>query len=158
LTVAHLRAHSLGGVLASVWRRSTLLTRTLSYRVTRPLGRADVVHTLDSTVGFGAAGFTVLLVVTLLNPLPALTALTGIGALLLIAANFDMLRFFVRRRGLIFAIAALPLHLAAQIVATAGRCNGLLLRNIVGDPTPDATTQAFAEVGVETWPPVPRKL
>lgn len=158
VTVSHLRSHSLGGVLASVWSRSTLLTRTLSYRVTRPLGRADVVHTLDSAVGFGAAGVAVLLVVTLLDPLPALVALSGIGVVFLLAANFDLLRFFVRRRGLIFAMAALPLHLTAQIVATAGRCNGLLLRNIVGDPTPDATTQAFAEVGVDIWPPVPRKL
>jgi hypothetical protein len=141
-----------------VWRRSTLLTRTLSYRATRPLGRADMVHTLDSAIGFGAAGVAVLLIVTLLNPRPVLMALSGIGVLFVLAANLDMLRFFARRRGLIFAVAALPLHVAAQVVATAGRCNGWMLRNVVGDPTPDATTQAFAEVGVQIWPPVPRKL
>jgi len=32
-----------------------------------------------------------------------------------------------------------------------------MLREIFGDPSPDATTQAYSEVGLETWPPVPRR-
>jgi hypothetical protein len=30
------------------------------------------------------------------------------------------------------------------------------LRDAIGDSEPDAITQAYAEVGVNTWPPVPR--
>jgi GT2 family glycosyltransferase len=157
VAVSHLRAHSLRGVLGAIWRRSSLLTRTLGYSATRTLARTEVVHTLNSAVGFAAIGVATLIVLTLLDPREPMIILSAIAMALLLAANFGIYRFFARRRGLTFAIAAVPLHVAAQVVATAGRGSGWILRNVVGDPSPDATTQAFAEVGVQIWPPVPRK-
>jgi hypothetical protein len=34
---------------------------------------------------------------------------------------------------------------------------GWLLREVLGEPGPDATVEAFAEVGLKMWPPVPAK-
>jgi hypothetical protein len=48
--------------------------------------------------------------------------------------------------------------LFAQAVAGVALCAGWVLRDVFGDASPDATTQAYSEVGLETWPPVPRKL
>lgn len=72
-------------------------------------------------------------------------------------AELGLFAFWVRRRGLMFAIAATPLHALVKLVAAAGLVAGWFLRTTVGDPAPDAATQAFAEVGVEMWPPVPRR-
>ena len=72
-------------------------------------------------------------------------------------ADPGLFGFWARRRGLGFAVAALPLHLIVKLVAATGLVAGWFLRTTVGDPAPDAATQAFAEVGVEMWPPVPRR-
>ena len=34
----------------------------------------------------------------------------------------------------------------------------VVLHHSVGDPQPSATVQAYAEVGVTKWPPVPRQV
>jgi hypothetical protein len=34
---------------------------------------------------------------------------------------------------------------------------GWLLRQLLGEPTPHPAVEAFAEIGVRTWPPVPRR-
>jgi len=73
-----------------------------------------------------------------------------------IVVNFPEFLFFVRARGIPFAIAVTPLHLLIQAVNAIGLVAGWVLRDAVGDREPDAATQAYAEVGVETWPPVPR--
>lgn len=157
VAVSHLRAHSLLDVLRAVWRRSSLLTRTLSYRATRPVARANVVHTLNSALGFAACAAAALVLIAVFVESTLAVALAVLAVVALLAANFRVYRFFAKRRGLTFAVAAAPLHILVQIVATLGRCSGWVLRNAIGDPSPDATTQAFAEVGLEMWPPVPRK-
>jgi hypothetical protein len=50
------------------------------------------------------------------------------------------------------------LHIFVQIVAAIALCTGWVLRDVFGDVSPDATTQAYSEVGLEIWPPVPRRL
>ncbi|HKS05732.1 MAG TPA: glycosyltransferase family 2 protein [Gemmatimonadaceae bacterium] len=72
-------------------------------------------------------------------------------------AELGLFGFWVQRRGLAFALAATPLHLLVKLVAAGGLLSGWVLRGMVGEPAPDAATQAFAEVGVEMWPPVPRR-
>jgi hypothetical protein len=73
-----------------------------------------------------------------------------------IVLNSPIYAFFARTRGVAFAIAVIPLHLLMQAVSATGLCAGRILRDAVGDCVPDAATQAYAEVGVNTWPPVPR--
>jgi len=75
----------------------------------------------------------------------------------ILLSNARIYRFYGTMRGLAFAIAALPLHVLSQGVAAIALCAGWVLRDTLGDRAPDATTQAYAEVGLEMWPPVPRR-
>jgi hypothetical protein len=76
---------------------------------------------------------------------------------MLLIADRALFGFFLRRRGLGFALAIVPLHVLTQLVGAAAVASGWILRHTIGDPMPDPTTQAYAEVGVDVWPPVPRR-
>lgn len=62
-------------------------------------------------------------------------------------------RFFARERGVAFAVA--PLQLLSYFVNGSGVMVGWAMRELVGEPAPAPTVEAFAEVGVKMWPPVP---
>jgi glycosyltransferase involved in cell wall biosynthesis len=67
-------------------------------------------------------------------------------------------RFFTslaRVRGIAFALASVPLHVVTCAVYGVASAVGRALYHAVGEPQPDPVVQAFAEVGVRTWPPVP---
>ena len=66
-------------------------------------------------------------------------------------------RFFVRERGVAFAVAAAPLQLLSYLVNGLAVTVGWALRGLLGDPAPHPTVEAFSEVGVKMWPPVPSK-
>jgi hypothetical protein len=89
---------------------------------------------------------------------PHAAAKGGAALLGLLLTNLPMHRFYAGARGLGFAILAAPLHLLVQIVAGVALCTGWILRDVFGDVSPDATTQAYSEVGLQIWPPVPRRL
>jgi hypothetical protein len=74
------------------------------------------------------------------------------------ALNFRAYRFFARARGISFAMAVAPLHLLMQATSGVGLIAGWVMRDAIGDLAPDAATQAYSEVGVETWPPVRRAI
>ena len=71
--------------------------------------------------------------------------------------NRGLYGFFVRTRGFWFACAVLPLHTLYYLNNGFAVLFGWALHHLFGEPMPDATTQAYAEVGVEMWPPVPAK-
>jgi glycosyltransferase involved in cell wall biosynthesis len=88
-----------------------------------------------------------------------LWALPGLGAWLsVLLANRGMYRFFYRQRGLRLALAAVPLHLMYYLINGVSAGTGIVLHHLIGEPQPPVTVQAFAEVGVETWPPVPSRV
>lgn len=62
-----------------------------------------------------------------------------------------------RARGVSYAAATMPLHLAARASYRMGSVCGWLLAHTVGEPRPHPSVEAYAEVGVETWPPVPTR-
>ena len=71
--------------------------------------------------------------------------------------NRDQLRWFARRRGFLFAAATIPLDLTRNVASGVAFVAGTLVREVVGEPNPDVVVQAFAEVGLKTWPPVPTR-
>ena len=71
--------------------------------------------------------------------------------------NRGLYGFFMRTRGVLFAFAVLPLHTLYYINNGFAVLYGWALHHLFGEPMPDATTQAYAEVGVDMWPPVPSK-
>jgi hypothetical protein len=85
--------------------------------------------------------------------------LLGSAALTLpvMLGNLKMYRFFARQRGLWFALRVVPVNLLYYFLNGISALWGTFLHHAVGEPKPPAYVQAFAEVGVETWPPVPSK-
>ena len=156
LEASGLRQWKVRSLCREVWNRSTLLSRSLGYQRTRTAVPSEVVFTLSRPV---APVFAVLCVVAftgafLPQPHPEIkAAIVLFGA---IALNYRAHIFFAKTRGILFAVAVAPLHLLMQAISGVGLCAGWALRDAFGDREPDATTQAYAEVGVETWPPVPR--
>jgi hypothetical protein len=156
LQVTPLKPWTVRGALREAFTRSSLLSRSLGYLPTRSSAPGDVVFTLSRAA----------------VPLLAMVSITGlsaaflpphdwrVGAVIALAAvtlmNATILRTLAHDRGFAFAFLALPLHLAAQAASVTGLCLGWLMRDAIGDRLPDAATQAYAEVGVEMWPPVPR--
>ena len=107
---------------------------------------------------------TVLVWVSLLLVLAAAIArswhLAGVGGLafaMVLALNRSLYLFFARTRGALFALTVIPLHTLYYVNNGVAVVFGWALHHLFGDPMPDATTQAYAEVGVDMWPPVPAK-
>jgi hypothetical protein len=155
--VVHLKRWSLGSVIREVWNRSRILGRSLGYQQTRRAVPGEVVFTLSRTMTPALAVVPIVALSAAFLPEPS-WALKGTVALVVLSlANLAVYRFLTKNRGLGFGLASAPLHLLAQGVAAAALSIGWMLRTMVGDRSPDAATQAYSEVGLETWPPVPRR-
>ncbi len=158
IQVTHLKKWSLGNVIRTdlrdrgiPWARllaqrgAALSAKTLNLRWTERL------HT--ALVWLSAA----LLVLAAVRRSPKLA---GVALLLLvpvIALNWPLWRYMAGLRGVLFAIAIVPLHLMYYALNGVSFLLGLLLQQTVGAPVPDPTTAAYAEVGVQRWPPVPAR-
>lgn len=65
--------------------------------------------------------------------------------------------FFAARGGWVFALVCVPLHQVHAASLAIAALFGRVLGSLFGEPRPDAITEAFAEVGVQRWPPLPRR-
>jgi GT2 family glycosyltransferase len=158
LKVTHLKAWDLKSVSREVWHRSRVLARSLGYFRMSAAAPGEVVFTLSRTLVPAVALLGTLMLAAAFVPRPHSGAKSGLALAVLLLANLPVHRFYARARGLGFAIASAPLHIVVQIVAAVALCTGWILRDVFGDVSPDATVQAYSEVGLETWPPVPRRL
>jgi len=86
---------------------------------------------------------------------PAILAAISFSIVLIL--NLPLYGFFFRTRGVLFALAVAPLHTLYYLNNGFAVLYGWTLHHLFGEPMPDPTTQAYAEVGVEMWPPVPTK-
>jgi Glycosyl transferase family 2 len=156
LEIVGLRMWNLRSLCREVWDRSVLLARSLGYQRTRAGVPSEVTFTLSRTL---MPAFAVLCVVAFsaaFLPRPNVPVKMAIVLLGVITLNLPAHLFFAKARGIGFAIVVAPLHLLMQAISGLGLCAGWALRDAIGDRTPDAATQAYAEIGVETWPPIPR--
>ncbi len=71
--------------------------------------------------------------------------------------NRRLYRFFWKQRGFWFMLGTLPLHMLYYVLNGISVAWGWTAHHAVGDPQPAAAVEAFSELGVEQWPPVPRK-
>jgi glycosyltransferase involved in cell wall biosynthesis len=81
----------------------------------------------------------------------------GLCVLLVLVNNRAQYRCFARDCGFAVALAAIPLDLLSYLFHGFGIAYGRLLREMLGEPKPHPTVEAFSEVGVRMWPPVPMK-
>ena len=86
----------------------------------------------------------------------ALLVAAGCIAVVLVN-NAPELAFFSRERGVLFAAVSFPLDVLYYLVSGIGIVFGWIARQAVGEPTPGAVVEAFTEMGVKRWPPVPVK-
>ena len=91
----------------------------------------------------------------LVNAAVPLTLASGAGVTAVLVSNGRLFRCLARHRGPLFAIAAIPLHLIACAAWGVAYACGRVLFHMFGEAQPDPVIQAYAEVGVRTWPPVP---
>ena len=158
IKVRDLRGCTLRSVCREVWRRSLMLARSLGYERTRSAVPGEVVFTLSRAL---APAFAAMVIVTLTAsfvsaPYPWAKATMVAGIILV--TNLPVHRFFCQSRGFLFALLSAPIHLCVQAVSGLALCAGWVLRDAFGDVLPDATTQAYSEVGLEIWPPVRRRV
>ena len=79
------------------------------------------------------------------------------SVLMVLALNLSLWRFFARVRSPGFAVLVMPAHLMYYLLNGISFGVGLFLQHLIGPPSPDPATSAYAEVGVKRWPPVPTK-
>jgi len=157
LKVGSLRRWHLLSVCREVWRRARLLARSLGYARMSAAVPSEVVFTLTRTMTPAVSLLGTLSLAAAFVPSTDVAIKSAVVLVILVLANLPLHRFYARTHGVAFAVASVPLHIVTQVVAGVALCTGWLLREVFGDPSPDATTQAYAEVGLETWPPVPRR-
>jgi len=87
---------------------------------------------------------------------PLLSVLGGICLLLVVLRGLPLYSFFYRKRGLVFAICGVVLHMVYYLTAAVSVVWGAFLAVVVGEPRPDASTEALSELNLASWPPVPR--
>ena len=121
-------------------RESSLLTKA-----PRPLG------SLRATLAWAAL---FLAVAGAVRPSRWWFVAAGLSLIPSLLANLPLYLFFTRHRGLWFALATVPLDLLYDLIIGLAVILGVTLREAFGEPQPDPTTEAFAEVGLKIWPPV----
>jgi len=107
---------------------------------------------------------TALAAVALLMPIVCLVVhdwrpllVSAAVATVIVTANVGFYRFLARVRGLPFAVAVLPLHLAYYAGNAFSVVSGWIVHHLFGEPIPSAEAAAHAQIGIDTWPPPPRR-
>jgi len=157
VTATDLKRRNLLTLLREVWNRGRILARSLGYARIRTAAPSDVVFTLSRRLPPAIAVVGTLMLAAAFVPQPHVVTKGAVALAVLLLTSFPVHRYYAGARGLGFSILAAPLHIFAQLVTAAGLCTGWALRDLFGDHSPDAVTQAYSEVGLEVWPPVPRK-
>ena len=157
LKVTHLKEWDLALVCQEVWGRSRLLARSLGYSRMSAVAPSEVVFTLSRALTPAMALLGTFMLAAAFLPPPHVRVEGALALFVLLLTNLPLHRFYARARGFGFAARSAPIHIFVQIVAAAALCTGWILRYVFGDVSPDATTQAYSEVGLEIWPPVPRR-
>ena len=84
-------------------------------------------------------------------------AISGLGALFMVVLRSLPLHiFFFKKRGLLFTLGAVGLHLLYYLTAAVSVIWGAILNFVIGEPRPDPSIEAYSEMNLSGWPPVPR--
>ncbi len=154
----HLKRWTLRGVLTGDFRdRGVPWTRMLIQQGLATKSRTLNLRTVEklNTVLVWVSVLSLLGAAIWRSRVPAIGA--GVAFAIVIVLNRGLYGFFARTRGIMFAVAVIPLHTLYYINNGFAVLYGWTLHHLFGEPMPDATTQAYAEIGVDMWPPVPSK-
>ncbi|HJQ10587.1 MAG TPA: glycosyltransferase family 2 protein [Gemmatimonadaceae bacterium] len=157
LTATDLKRRNLLTMSREIWNRGRILARSLGYGRISTAAPSDIVFTLSRRLPPAIAVGGTLMLAAAFVPQPHFLTKTALGVGVLLLTSLPVHRYYAGSRGLAFSILAAPLHIFAQLVTGVALCTGWVLRDLFGDHSPDAVTQAYSEVGLEIWPPIPRK-
>jgi cellulose synthase/poly-beta-1,6-N-acetylglucosamine synthase-like glycosyltransferase len=104
--------------------------------------------------GLVCAAF-VLVLLALRFSTPSLASIAGLLLVAVLASNHEQYRFFVRSRGPLFAVQAIPIDFLYYLANGWAAIWAWVLFHLIGPPSPPADIQAYAEKGIKTWPPQP---
>ena len=85
-----------------------------------------------------------------------LATLGAICLVLVVLRGLPLYSFFFRKRGLAFAMCGVVLHVIYYLTAAVSVVWGAFLAVVVGEPRPNPSVEAFSELNLASWPPVPR--
>jgi hypothetical protein len=85
-----------------------------------------------------------------------IAVLGALAILVVVVRGLPLYAFFLRKRGLVVAVCGVVLHLVYYVTAAISVVWGALLAVVVGEPRPDPAVEAFSELNLAAWPPVPR--
>jgi len=85
-----------------------------------------------------------------------LASLGAVCLLIVVLRGLPLYSFFFRKRGLVFAICGVVLHMMYYLTAAVSVVWGAFLALVVGEPRPTPSVEAFSELNLASWPPVPR--
>jgi hypothetical protein len=98
-----------------------------------------------------------LLIALSIRPQNHVVAMLGaVSLLVVVLRGMPLYSFFYRKRGLAFAICGIVLHMIYYLTAAVSVVWGAFLALLVGEPKPDPSVEAFSELNLAAWPPVPR--
>jgi hypothetical protein len=103
-------------------------------------------------------GAALAIAMDLLMPSPLLAKFAMIDGAAVMVGMAPLLGFLAEERDPLFALACVPLQLLQYLTAGTSVLTAWFLHQTVGEPRRDVTDDAFAEIGLETWPPIPRRL
>jgi glycosyltransferase involved in cell wall biosynthesis len=156
IQVTHLKRWTFLGVVRTdlrdrgiPWARLLLHRKAFVATGSLNLSRREKLSTVAVWLGLLALGIAVIVRSS------TWVSIAALGPAVAVFNNLPLLRFFKRARGLVFALQAIPMHLMYYVLNGISFCVGLVLKEVLGAPLVDATTQAYAEMGVTRWPPVP---
>jgi glycosyltransferase involved in cell wall biosynthesis len=158
IQVAHLKRWTLWNVIRTDIRdRGVPWARLLAHRgAMLNSGTLNLKWTEKANTALvWLAGLALVLAAVLRDP----RLLVAGGALIVpvLILSSPLLGFFLRTRGVLFALAVVPLHLQYYVLNGISAIVGVTLHHSFGAPMPDPTVDAYAEVGLQRWPPVPAK-
>jgi hypothetical protein len=103
-------------------------------------------------------GAVVLTLLYFAFPIRFLGRLVFLDAAALAMGIAPLFSFIADERDPLFALLCLPLQILQYLTAGASVVLAWFLHQTVGEPRRDVTDDAFAEIGLDTWPPIPRRL
>ncbi len=103
----------------------------------------------------GLALLTPLVSLVLRSARPLVAA--ALIAAVILLSNVPFYFFLARARGPGFMLAVMPLHLGYYASNAVSVVVGWFVHVLFGEPIPPAAVSAHAQIGIDTWPPPPRR-
>ncbi len=109
------------------------------------------------TVSLGCI-FVLAMALHVVLPFDALRWIALGSAFAVLMGVTPLLQFLASERNPLFALCCIPLQLLHYLTSGVSLVLAWALHQTIGEPKRDVTDDAFAEIGLETWPPIPRRL